>query len=981
MSTATCGPIDFIFLQDLSGSYSDDLPILKSQVPNLIAATDGAGVDIDFGVASFIDKPTGPFGSTGDYVYQTHLGITTDNASVVASINSLATLSGADGPEAQLEGLLQTALRTAELGYRDGATRVVMLSTDSTYHVAGDFASAPANNLDTILDGTPAGTGEDYPSVADLRAALLAANIFPVFSVTAAVRADYEALVTELGFGAVVTLTSDSLNFSDAVRTALGLACGVVTHQGTDLDDSIDGTELEDGIFGGLGDDTLNGLAGDDIVDGGAGMDSVHGDDGMDDLRGGSGNDELFGDGDDDTLSGGLGDDTLTGGTGADRFVVNKGDGIDVIADFEDGIDLLDLSSWDKTEAAQAVTSATETSAGDVLITFVDGSSIRIIGLSLANFDLTDVILSSTNAAPLLTADTATTVGTDPVVIDALLNDTDIEGDTLTITSVGTAAHGTAELLLDGTLRYTADLGFVGVDSFIYVVSDGALTASTSVSVTVERDLTGDAGDNYLVGSDASELLEGFEGNDTLVGLGGDDTLDGGTGDDSLSGGSGRDSILGGDGADNISGGPAASPDLSDNDTISGGAGNDTIDGGASDDIITGDGGDDVLDGGAENDQLNGGAGNDLVIGGAGHDEMLGGSGNDTLDGGAGDDQMDGGNGNDIYLIDLNEGDDIIQEEANPATSSDTILFGSGIELADLTFSNVAGSLLITIAGGGSVEVDGHYDNPDKAIEFLHFADGGIYDVLAGTYTPPVPPISEGDDTITGTDGVDAIDALGGNDLVHALAGDDDVDGGAGADTILGGVGNDRLYGRSGNDELRGEDGHDTIMGGTGKDLVVGGAGSDLLKGGGGGDRLVGNAGDDDIYGGKGRDKVYMGTGNDTWWDDDQVAFGDDLVVGGAGNDVFHVGAGNDTMSGGADADTFYFADLINNDIITDFELGVDALRFSTTLWNGLLDQARLDALATPVGADLVFAFDNGDTLTLEGVSSTAGLLSDIALV
>lgn len=275
MAINVCSDIDLVFLEDLSGSYTDDLPILKAQIPNLIASIEGFAANADFGVASFIDKPTGSFAVSTDYLYQTHLAISADNTAVTSAISAMATRNGSDAPEGQLEALLQVALREAEIGWRTGTMRVVMLSTDAAFHQAGDFASAPANNLDTVLDGTPPGTGEDYPFVAEVAAALLAANIFPVFSVTAAVRPVYEALVAEMGFGAVITLTSNSTNFSDAVRNALAAACGNITHQGTDGNDIIDGTENDDGIYGGIGNDDLDGHGGGDSIDGGAAADGL----------------------------------------------------------------------------------------------------------------------------------------------------------------------------------------------------------------------------------------------------------------------------------------------------------------------------------------------------------------------------------------------------------------------------------------------------------------------------------------------------------------------------------------------------------------------------------------------------------------------------------------------------------------------------------------------------------------------------------
>jgi len=104
-------------------------------------------------------------------------------------------------------------------------------------------------------------------------------------------------------------------------------------------------------------------------------------------------------------------------------------------------------------------------------------------------------------------------------------------------------------------------------------------------------------------------------------------------------------------------------------------------------------------------------------------------------------------------------------------------------------------------------------------------------------------------------------------------------------------------------------------------------------------------------------------------------------VFGGTGADTIRAGGGDDTLGGGDGADTFILAAAINADVITDYELGVDALQITTTLWNGAFDQARLDALSDTSSGDLVLDFGNGDTLTLEGLTTNAGLLDDIFLI
>ncbi|OGV56666.1 MAG: hypothetical protein A2X45_13360 [Lentisphaerae bacterium GWF2_50_93] len=59
------------------------------------------------------------------------------------------------------------------------------------------------------------------------------------------------------------------------------------------------------------------------------------------------------------------------------------------------------------------------------------------------------------------------------VAIDVLSNDTDLEGDTLSVASVTEPQNGTVVINDDGTVTYKANPGFTGSDSFEYTVSDG----------------------------------------------------------------------------------------------------------------------------------------------------------------------------------------------------------------------------------------------------------------------------------------------------------------------------------------------------------------------------------------------------------------------------------------------------------------------------------------------------------------------------
>ena len=94
-------------------------------------------------------------------------------------------------------------------------------------------------------------------------------------------------------------------------------------------------------------------------------------------------------------------------------------------------------------------------------------------------------------------------------------------------------------------------------------------------------------------------------------------------------------------------------------------------------------------------------------------------------------------------------------------------------------------------------------------------------------------------DFLRGTPGKDVICGLGGDDVIFGLGGNDRLIGGPGNDRILAGPGDDVLIGNAGKDFLKGGAGHDVLEGGGGNDFMAahdGGRGNDRLTGGGGRD-------------------------------------------------------------------------------------------------------------------------------------------------
>ena len=78
-----------------------------------------------------------------------------------------------------------------------------------------------------------------------------------------------------------------------------------------------------------------------------------------------------------------------------------------------------------------------------------------------------------------------------------LLNDTDVDGDSLTATLITDVAHGVLSLNADGSFQYTPTSGFVGTDSFTYKATDGVLE---SLEVEVEIEVLAEVEEGLLAG-------------------------------------------------------------------------------------------------------------------------------------------------------------------------------------------------------------------------------------------------------------------------------------------------------------------------------------------------------------------------------------------------------------------------------------------------------------------------------------------------
>jgi len=103
------------------------------------------------------------------------------------------------------------------------------------------------------------------------------------------------------------------------------------------------------------------------------------------------------------------------------------------------------------------------------------------------------------------------------LTLDVLANDSDIDGDTLSVDSTSSPSHGSVTINGDGTLIYTPEANFNGSDSFSYTLSDGnggSDAGSVTVTVAAVNDPGAISGDTSGAGDEDTTLSGALSGTD-----------------------------------------------------------------------------------------------------------------------------------------------------------------------------------------------------------------------------------------------------------------------------------------------------------------------------------------------------------------------------------------------------------------------------------------------------------------------------------
>ncbi|BDX07569.1 Ig-like domain-containing protein [Planctobacterium marinum] len=150
-------------------------------------------------------------------------------------------------------------------------------------------------------------------------------------------------------------------------------------------------------------------------------------------------------------------------------------------------------------------------------------------GLATINYTLSDengatdsasifITVNSVNDAPIATDDTISTNEDNSVVISPLENDSDADGDTLSL-SINAVSNGSAELISDTSIRFTPSANFFGTANVSYIVSDGSGdTDNANITITVNsvNDAPDANNDSVSTNEDTAVVISPLD-NDTDV--------------------------------------------------------------------------------------------------------------------------------------------------------------------------------------------------------------------------------------------------------------------------------------------------------------------------------------------------------------------------------------------------------------------------------------------------------------------------------
>ena len=144
---------DVVFAFDLTGSMGGIIDTAKANATDIMDCVDALGVDVNYGVMSYMDYPhsydscnySGQYGDLdldgdgfgdvyGDYAYQLNQPVTSNRTAVKNNITALNLGWGADGPQDYTRIFYESYADAANISYRSGSKKILVNFGDNVPH-------------------------------------------------------------------------------------------------------------------------------------------------------------------------------------------------------------------------------------------------------------------------------------------------------------------------------------------------------------------------------------------------------------------------------------------------------------------------------------------------------------------------------------------------------------------------------------------------------------------------------------------------------------------------------------------------------------------------------------------------------------------------------------------------------------------------------------------------------------------------------
>uniref|UniRef100_A0A8D0CIR9 Integrin beta n=1 Tax=Scleropages formosus TaxID=113540 RepID=A0A8D0CIR9_SCLFO len=237
-------PVDLYYLMDLSYSMKDDLVRLRTLGNGLAEAMGRTTSNLRMGFGAFVDKPLSPYmyitppGAVENpcisigticlpqFGYKHVLSLTEEVSRFTEEVKKQRVSRNRDAPEGGFDAIVQAAVCKEKIGWRQGASHLLVFTTDAKTHVALDgrlagivqpndgqchVGSDNSYNMSTTLD---------YPSLALINEKMSENNINLIFAVTSHVVPLYQNYSELIPGTTVGTLSDDSGNVIQLILDA-----------------------------------------------------------------------------------------------------------------------------------------------------------------------------------------------------------------------------------------------------------------------------------------------------------------------------------------------------------------------------------------------------------------------------------------------------------------------------------------------------------------------------------------------------------------------------------------------------------------------------------------------------------------------------------------------------------------------------------------------------------------------------------------